>query len=289
MGHSHLSRLALRRRLSALALAAGLAGLGAGADARPLDAVKASGTLRVTLYRDYKPYSFEQDGKIAGIDEAVAEGVAKSMGLKLDAFLMHADDNISDDLRNGVWKGTVLGQAPGDVMMHIPFDRRIEKDNDRIALFAPYHVDGLALAVEPAKAAEAVDFSLFLKEKLAVDVGTIADMIAISAFDQRVLPNVVHKRGIDVAVAAFETREVSGVYGEASGLEAYVRKGQRPYALVYPKSRLSPDWPVGIAVKADSKDLGAAVEAALKTMQDSGEMKTIFAAYGVDWRKPDAP
>jgi ABC-type amino acid transport substrate-binding protein len=286
VGNSNLPRLALRRRLIAAALAA-LSLAAPGALARPLDDVKKSGTLRVTVYRDYKPYSYEQDGKFLGVDVTIAEALAKSLGVRLDLYMMLADDNLGDDLRNGVWKGTVLGEAPGDVMMHIPYDKRIEQTNDKVVLAAPYHIDGLAMATEPANAEKAQDFSLFLKEKVAVDVGTLADMIAISAHDQQVMPNVVHFRGVDKAVAAFERGEVAGVYGEASGVEAYLKKGQRPFALVFPKSKLSPDWPIGVAVKSDSKDLGAAVEAALNKMQTSGELAKAFADYGVDWRKPE--
>ena len=58
-----------------------------------------------------------------GIDVDIAEDLAKSVGAKLDLFNLRADDDINDDLRNGVWKGTVFGAAPGDVMMHVPYDK----------------------------------------------------------------------------------------------------------------------------------------------------------------------
>jgi ABC-type amino acid transport substrate-binding protein len=289
VGNSHLSRFALRRRLIALAVSALLVGAGAEppALARPLDAVRETGKLRVAVYRDYKPYSWIQDGKNLGIDVEIAEAIAKSLDVNLDVFVLRADDDLDDDLRNGVWKGTVFGTAPGDVMMHVPYDKRIEAKNDRVFLVAPYHVDSLAVAVDPAKASEALDLSLFLHDKVAVDVGTLADMVLISAFDQRVLPNVVHQRGVERAADAFERGEVAAFAGEASAVQALAKKGQRPFAIVYPKTILQAEWSVGMAVRSDSRDLGDYVDEAMSKLEASGEIDRIFAKYGVDWRKPE--
>ena len=290
MGHSHLSRLSLRRRLSLAAIVAALpAFLGAGsAGARPLDKVKETGVLRVAVYQDYKPYSYSEEGRARGIDVELAEALAKSLNVRLDLFELRADDDINDDLRNGVWRGSLVGAAPGDVMIHVPYDKHIAETNDRVALLAPYHIDGLAMAVDPDKAPRALDLSLFEREKVSVAYGTMADMIMISAEDHKYLPNVAHFKGLDAAVAAFERGEVPAVYGEASALESAVKKGARPFAIVYPKTKPNPDWSLGMAVKSDSKDLGAHVEAVVGNMIASGEVARIFAKYDVEWRRPGA-
>ena len=288
MGYSHLSRLPLRRRLSAAALSLALAcGFGALAQARPLDAVRQTGVLRVTVYQDYKPYSWSEGGQSRGIDVELAQALAKSLGVRLDIFELRADDDINDDLRNGVWRGTIVGTAPGDVMLHVPFDRRIEKANDRVALMGAYHVDGLAMAVDPAKAESALDLSLFHKEKVAVAHGTIADMAMMSAQDHALVNNVRHEATLEGAGAAFERGETPAFYGEASGVQALAKAGQRPFALIYPKMSLHVDWALGMAVKSDSRDLGVYLADALQKLQDSGDVKRIFAKYGVDWRKPE--
>ena len=214
--------------MSALTVGAFCVGLSAQAQifARPLDTVRQAGTLRVAVYSNYKPYSWVEDGKNLGIDVEIAQALAKSLGVKLDLFELRADDNLDDDLRNGVWRGTVFGAAPGDVMMHVPYDKRIEAKNDRVVVAAPYHIDGLALAVDPAKAAEALDLSLFLHDKVAVDVGTLADMILVSVFDQKVIPNVVHQRSAEKAANAFESGEVSAFYGEASAVQSFAKTGK---------------------------------------------------------------
>ena len=293
MGNSHLSRFALRRRLIAGVigrLALGVLAAGSGGishlSARPLDAVMQAGVLRVAIYRDYKPYSWVENGKITGIDADIAVALANNLGLKADLFDLRADDNLDDDLRNGVWKGTIFGAAPGDVMMHVPYDKRIEEKNDRVVVLSPYHTDGLALAVDPDKAGEAIDFSVFLKEKVAVDVGTLSDLVLISAFDQKLVPNIVHFHGTERAAGAYERGEVAGFYGEASTVESLAKKSTRPVAIVYPKTRLKQDWQIGMAVRSDSKDLGAKLSEQIARLEDSGEMERIFARYGVSWKKP---
>jgi ABC-type amino acid transport substrate-binding protein len=288
VGNPHISRFALRRRLSALGAAALCLFAVDAVWARPLEAVRSAGALRVTVYTNYKPYSWTEGGRAMGIDVEIAEALAKAVGVSLDLFPLRADDDINDDLRNGVWRGTVFGAAPGDVMMHVPYDKAIEAKNDRVALASPYHIDGLALAVDPAKAAQALDLSLFLNEKVAVDVGTLGDLIMISAYDQKTLPNVVHFRGIERASQAFEGGEVAAFYGEASAVQSFARAGARPFAIVYPKTSAKQEWPIGLAVRSDSKDLADFLDGEMRRLKSSGELKRIFARYGVDWRAPDA-
>ena len=290
MGDPHLSRFALRRRLRlrsfGLILALSLAT--SGALARPLEAVKKSGALRVAVYLDYKPYSYTEDGKAKGVDVEIAQALADALDVRLDLFELRADDNIDDDLRNGVWKGTVFGAAPGDVMLHIPFDPRITKDNDRVALFAPYHIDGIAMYVDPAKAQAGRDLTLLKADKIAVAFGTLADWVLVSAQDHAYLPHVVHERSLEQAAAHFEHGEVAAFYGEASAGQSFARAGKRPFAVVQPELRLASEWTLGVAVRSDSRDLGQEIAVKLTALESSGKLEKIFAAYGVDWRKPEA-
>ncbi len=259
-----------------------------GAAARPLDKVRQTGELRVTVYQNYKPYSWRKDGAPAGIDVDIAKALAEALHVRLNLFELRADDDVNDDLRNGVWKGTVLGDAPGDVMLHIPYDKRIEEKNDRVALFAPYHVDGLAMFVDPAKAAAAQDLSLLKTDKAAVAVGTVGDYVLISAHDHAYLPQVVHERTLDAAAEHFERGDVAAFYGEESAGQSFARAGKRPFAVVRPQVKFARDWTLGAAVKSDSRDLGVEIAKAMDAMAADGRLQKIFAAYRVDWRKPEA-
>jgi hypothetical protein len=45
-------------------------------------------------------------------------------------------------------------------------------------------------------------------------------------------------------------------------------------------------WPVGMAIKAENKDLGLALEGAMKSMRDSGELLAIFQKHGLTLTAP---
>lgn len=278
----------MRVTIRAVLLAAALVGSAGPMDsqARTLDAVKSAGALRVAVYRDYKPWSWEENGKLKGIDVDIGAALAQRLGVNVGYLVVRADDNIDDDLRNGVWRGTLLGEPPGDVMLHVPNDARIEAANDRIKLTAPYQVEGLAMAVEPGKAGAAADFSLFESEKIAVDIGTLSDLILLSARDHKLIDKVVHVRGEAKAAEAFDKGEVVAFYGESALVENLASHSSRPVVIIYPKHKLSQSWPVGGAVQAGAVDLADAIDAAIAELASSGELKRILASYGVTWREP---
>lgn len=280
-----LMRVHFGAALLAAAFCGGIA-IGA-AQARPLDLVKSTGVLHVAVYRDYKPWSWEVDGgAVRGIDVDLGAALAKSLGVRVEYLIVRADDNLNDDLRNAVWRGTVLGQPPADVMLHVPNDPQVEIDNDKVKLTAPYQIEGYAMAVDPAKTEPAKDFSLFEKEKVAVDIGTLADIILLSERDHKLIDNIVHVRGEDKAAAAFESGEVAAFYGEAGLVENLAHQAKRPVTIVFPPTRLARNFPIGGAVKADSIDLADAINQNLAALAASGEIKKIFASYGVAWRPP---
>ena len=256
------------------------------AEARTLAEVQDAGVLRVTVYRDYKPWSWEDDKALKGIDVELGAVLAKKLGVKVDYLVLRADDNLNDDLRNGVWRGSLLGEQPGDIMLHVPHDQRVEAANDKIKLTAPYQVEGLAMAVEPGKADKATDFSLFETEKVAVDLGTLSDIILLSARGHKLIANVVHVRGEAKAAEAYDKGEVVAFYGEAALVENLAHQAAKPVAIVYPKHPLAQNWPVGGAVKASAVDLADAIDKEIAELAASGELKRIFASYGVTWRQP---
>lgn len=253
---------------------------------RTLEAVESAGVLRVTVYREYRPWSWDENGVRKGIDVDVGAALAKALGVKVDYLVLRADDNINDDLRNGVWRGSLLGEQPGDVMMHVPHDAKIEADNDKIKLTAPYQVESLAMAVQADKADTAKDFSLFEHEKVAVDFGTLPDIILLSARDRKLVENVVHVRGEAKAAQAFDKGEVVAFYGESAEVEHLAHLTTRPVSIVFPQHHLVQSWPIGGAVKADAVDLADAIDKEIGRMAESGDLQRIFASYGVTWRPP---
>lgn len=259
---------------------------GSPAKARSLEAIKQAGQLRVTIYQNYKPWSWQEDGKLKGIDVDIGAALARQLGLKVDYLELRAEDDIGDDLRNGVWRGSLLGTKPGDVMLHVPCDKQIEATNDKIKLVSPYHTEGLAMAVDPAMADSARDFALFETEKVAVEGGTLSDIILLSARDHKLIDRVVHFKGVAKAATAYQNGEVAAFYGEAAMVENLAHSVSRPVSIVYPKYWMAREWTIGGAVKVDDIELGEAIDKGVSELKSSGEMQRIFAAYGIAWRAP---
>jgi cyclohexadienyl dehydratase len=73
------------RRIICLSLLLVLALSAVPAAARPLAAIKASGTLRVGLTGDYAPYSLRgADGQVTGADVVMAQALARELGAALE-------------------------------------------------------------------------------------------------------------------------------------------------------------------------------------------------------------
>lgn len=53
------------------------------AQVRNYDAIIAAGELKVAVYKDFAPYSFEDHGKPRGVDVELAQALATAMGVRL--------------------------------------------------------------------------------------------------------------------------------------------------------------------------------------------------------------
>lgn len=76
-----MNPLPLRRLVLSAAV---LAVLGSAAQARPWEAVRQSGTLRVATEGQFAPFNFFKGQQVAGFEVDVAEAVAARMGLKVE-------------------------------------------------------------------------------------------------------------------------------------------------------------------------------------------------------------
>ncbi|WP_238296754.1 substrate-binding periplasmic protein, partial [Methylobacterium soli] len=138
---------ALRR----LALAACGLLLAAPALARPLDAVVASGSVRVALYGDNAPFSSEEAGRPRGIDVDLAKAIAEKLGVSLDLRIVDAGENVDGDFRLNLWKGDLAGSSLADLMLNVPHDRDLALRNEQIFLTNPYFDQHLAFAYRKGK------------------------------------------------------------------------------------------------------------------------------------------
>lgn len=271
---------------SAMAGAAALPGRLAAA---PLDKVKALGTLRVAVYRDNRPWSWNDaaaDGPVRGIDADLGRALAAKLGVKAEVVAFMPGDDVSADLRNVVWRGGLLGFQPCDVMLHVPFDHALEMHNDNVAILAPYYREGFAMVCGNGVDDCEVPPPDFKGKRLAVETGSVSDGYLVGGFGGALRNDVRHfpdgymaaaAVGAGKADAALATRaQVEAMMHDMPAAAMHRRKGFLP-------AMTSPGWDVAMAVKDNSRSLGDALETIVAGMCASGEMAALFAPYGVEW------
>jgi len=252
-----------------------------------LAAIRQRGRLRVAVYNDFPPYAMA-GGK--GIDADLARAIAGKLGLSAEVVGYNADEDMNDDLRNMVWKGHYLGTQPADVMMHVPVDEYLARANDKVRIFGAYHRESLALARNPQRVpalagSAAVALEIFTREKIAVETASLADSFLLSALNGRLRENVVHFRTVGEAAAALRSGQVSAVLATRAELEAALRPEDR-VAVDLPKfAELKVDgWPLGMAVKAEERELAEAIAQALGELKADGTVAAIFRRHGISYQ-----
>jgi ABC-type amino acid transport substrate-binding protein len=63
------------------------------AQVRNYDAMIAAGELKVAVYKDFAPYSFEDAGQPRGVDVELAQALAKALGVRLTLIWAPAGKN----------------------------------------------------------------------------------------------------------------------------------------------------------------------------------------------------
>lgn len=278
-----------RRRLAGALLASPLA-LPAATRAAGLPGLGESGLLTVALYEDLPPYC----ARGRGIEVELAHALAQRLGVKARLLPFMGGEDMQDDLRNMVWKGHPLGTGPADVMLHVPVDPVLARQNEAVRIFAPYAVEWLAVARDPRRVERlegpaATALAPFARQPVGVERGTPADALLMQALDGQLRPQVHHYGGVPEALAALQRGEVAAVIGPRGELEGGLAatSGGRDHPMPVEALALTDfplrRWALGMAVKRDRQPLAEALQGALAGLQADGSLARLFAAHGVRW------
>jgi len=258
------------------------------ASANALESIRQRGRLRVAIYNDFPPYSLA-GGK--GIDADIARAIAARLGVTAKVVGYNADEDMSDDLRNMVWKGHYLGTQPSDVMMHVPVDEYLAKANDKVRIFGAYHRETIAMARNPERipkvpsGSAAVALEVFTREKIGVETTSLADSFLLSVLNGRLRDNVVHFKTVAEATKAMSEGKVAAVMASRAELEAALQGDTRMVVDTPHLPELKMDgWPLGMAVKAEEMELANAIAAALAELKRDGSIAAIFKHYGISYQ-----
>jgi ABC-type amino acid transport substrate-binding protein len=260
-------------------------------DLEDLARVRAKGILTVAVYKDNAPFSSGKIGEMVGLDISIAQALARQMKLGLALLPFDAGENMGDDLRNMVWRGHYLGYGPADVMLGVPVDKYLAQQNRQVVIFSPYMRQVPAL-MRDVKAIAKFDAPDDLKgHKLAAERGTGTASALIGQQNGQLSSQVaLFSSGVDAATEVLQGRADAAYVLRSQGESALSADKTRPGQFVIDNLTLPglPDsgWPIGLAVKTSNKDLGQALQAAMKDLRESGELLAIFARHGLTLTAP---
>ena len=272
-----MNSFSLRRAGLAISLACAVLSVAVPAHA-DLGKIRQAGVLKVAVYNDFAPFSANS----VGIDIDLAEALAKKLGLKVSLLPFPAGENLNDDLRNMVWKGHYLGYGPADLLMHVPVDRRLAAENDKVEIFAPYYRETVRL-VRNGKTIPAFDgLDALSGKKIGVEKISISAIVLLGEQDGKFRDGIkIYSTPIE-ALEDLKAGKLDAVLANQSEIES-VFKGDTGFPVTPVSFQRLPQkgWVVGMAVKKDEAELARLLQTATEELIASGELAKIFAKYGV--------
>lgn len=284
----------LTRRWAARALVAAAAvavvGVQAQTELTDLTRIQASGTLKVAVYKANPPFSDGDAAALQGLDVSLAQALAKTLGLRLTLLPFDAGENMNDDLRNMVWRGHYLGYGPADVMLHVPVDKHLMAENRQVLVLAPYVRESLVVLHDTAKVAQVQSAADLQNLPLAAERGSGAASVLMGAGGGMLRSQVaIFDTGVQAAQAVAQGQSAAAYVTRAQAEAVVSRAGAgdrlRVSALHLP-GLPAEGWPIGMAIKAQHKDLGQALEGAMQALRASGELQQLFRQHGLTLAAP---
>lgn len=245
-----------------------------------LEDIRARGSLRVAVYRDLPPFSYQKNGELVGIDVDLARMIAQRLGLSVDFMEVTPADDVDGDLRNAVWKGHYMGGGTADLMLHIPYDPELALRNDNAVLFGAYFTETLALFGKGNLPGSTLGLGA---QSIGVENDSLGDMYLAAQQGGRLRGQLHHYPTVTAVAQAWKDGEVELAYGVASQLEAALAGTSAQRAVPQTPGLLKPNWEIGMATKQSLFELKYKVGDILADLKSSGQLAAVFARHQVSF------
>jgi len=271
--------------------------ISATAFSRSYDDIIENNEIVIAVYSDFQPFSYLENGKEKGIDVDLAHIIAKELGVKLRLRWMTADENVDDDLRNNLWKGHFLNRTVADLMLRVPYDKDYSLLRDDIGelvhqhvhMFAPFHTESWKVIFDSKKIESVETIAVFQYHDIGVEVDSIPQFYLTSAFQGRMRERAKQFPSIREAIRGMTDSKVDAVMGLTSQI-SHFQGALSPTNYPLAKNAFPmigrQQWDIGMAVKADYRQLGYAVADIVENMVKTGEMEQIFTKYHAIYKIP---
>ena len=220
------------------------------------------------------------------MDVDLGKALAEKLGLSVAIRLFTADENVEDDLRNMVWKGHYLGTGTADVMLHVPVDPVLE--DDKVRILAPYYRAELAVLYDPEQMRNADRLEVFDDYLVGVETDGLADHYLTSFYGGRYRESVRHFMTAEDAAGALRERRIAAFMGPLTHIQGALGEDASSYGVSRPPLRglTTTGWNVGLAVKADNRELAERIERAMQALHADGTIRQLFVSRGLSYQPP---
>ena len=269
------------------------------AQVRSYDQMIAAGEIKVAVYKDFAPYSFQDGDTPRGVDVELAQALAKAMGVQLTLIWAPAGEKLDDDLRDYIWRGSQLhNQQLADLMMRAPYDRNYaqkrneqgELENGHVVMFGPYQNEQWQVAYDRRRLDKVASVAVFEQHPIGVEVDSVPSFYLTSVFNGMLAAKTHHYPDVPQAFAAMKAGEIDAVMAMRGEIDWQVHEAHDPQLALaenaYPnmgKQR----WEIGMAVHESNRQLAYAVEEALEGLIRDGSVQGIYSHYGLQYEVPE--
>ena len=265
--------------------------------ARSIEEIEDSGHIIVAVYKDFPPYSYEENGELKGIDVELGKILAKSLKVEPQWYLTGSDETLSDDLRNTIWKGNLVHKNKADVMFRVPYDYdylRItdkqtgELETEMVSIKGPYHSEKWVIATHKDIIPKINTLGIFAYHTIAVELDTLPDL-HITGFARGLInKNVKHYFHFLKGVDDFKNKKVDAIAGLKSQLEHLLdfKNNKDKYYISNKIPQVKSHWDIATAVETSYRPLSYHIDGVIDDNYRNGTIKKIFEKYGVEYLAP---
>ncbi|MGH1368009.1 MAG: substrate-binding periplasmic protein [Maritimibacter sp.] len=252
-----------------------------------LDQIQERGYIEFAAYEDFAPWSYEDAGKIVGVDVEIGKIIASELGVEPRFKLVTAGENLDADLRNWLWKGPIISGAVANVMLHTPYDSEFACRVEQVVFTGTYHVETIGIAYDEAKYPEEKPIPAYFRfDTVAVENDSIADFYLTSFPGGQLGQNIRRYPTMQDAMQGLSEGATMAAMGPLAQLEFGAADGIGIHTPPLPGFAVG-KWTIGVGVHFAYRPLAYAVGDAITAAVQDGRIEQIFTDFGLTYSPPE--
>ncbi|MQY43189.1 transporter substrate-binding domain-containing protein [Epibacterium sp. SM1969] len=252
-----------------------------------LDTIQERGFITFAAYEDFPPWSWEDGGKITGVDIEIGRLIAEELGVEARFNLVAAGEDLATDLRNWLWKGPIVGGQVANVMLHVPYDSEFACRVEQVVFTGQYHTEEIAIAYRKDDYPEDPPLPAYFRfDTVGVENDSIADFYLSSFPGGQLSQNVTRYPTMSEAMAGLDAGNTMAAMGPRAQLEFGLTDATDVHVPPLPGFAVG-SWDIGVGVHFAYRPLAYAVGDAIFAALQDGRMDAIFTRYGLTLTPPE--